>query len=262
MNTLPAGQAYESNPWVLCLAPRPFAGLRLFCFPHAGAGPLAYREWFRLMPSEIEVCGVRLPGRECRITEPPLRDLSTMVQRLAEGLAPRLGQRFALFGHSMGAIVAFELAHFLRSHGGPQPAHLFVSGHRAPHLPRQHEELSNLDDSTLLEELRKLGGSPEAALNHAELMDLLLPMLRADFAVCETYAYVPRHPLHCPITALGGLQDPYVDREQLEAWRQHTQGDFSVRMFAGDHFFPIAHPARVTQVLVQRMISHLIHAPT
>jgi medium-chain acyl-[acyl-carrier-protein] hydrolase len=200
-----------------------------------------FRTWADGLPPELEVWPVQLPGRESRLKEPAYTRLAPLVETLAQVLQPHLSMPFAFFGHSMGALISFELARQLRPYG-QTPAHLFVSGRRAPHLPDIDPPIYHLPQPEFIEELRRLQGTPEAVLQSAELMALILPCLRADFAVCETYAHAESAALDCPISAFGGTADPKVSRADLDAWRNHTQGAFSLRMFAGDHFF--LHSAR------------------
>ncbi len=210
--------------------------MRLFCFPYAGGGVHAFRAWADNLPKTVEVCPVQLPGRGARMMEAPFTQMLPLVQAAAEALLPHLDKPFAFFGHSMGALVSFEVARWLRRQSGPEPIHLFVSGCFAPDIPDPYP-LHNLPDPELLEGLRRLNGMPQEALENAELMRLLLPTLRADCTVTETYTYTDEPPLNCPISAFGGLQDHLVGRTHLEAWRQQTTAFFSLRMFPGDHFF-------------------------
>lgn len=223
--------------WLFCHQPRATARLRLFCFPYAGGGASLYRTWAKRLAPSIEVCPVQLPGRENKLGEQPFTRLQPLVEAIAGALSPLLDTPFAFFGHSMGAIISFELARQLRRNRGLEPTHLFVSGHRAPHLPSDEPPTFELPEPELVEELRRLNGTPQAALEHPELLELVLPVLRADMAVCQTYEYVDEPALKCPITAIGGLEDVDVSRERLAAWRQHTRAAFKLRMLPGDHFF-------------------------
>lgn len=229
--------APPSSPWLFRPRPQPAGRIRLFCFPYSGAGASIFVSWAGALPPGIELCAVQLPGRETRLAEPPERHLDTLVERILPALGPYLEGPFAFFGHSMGALLAFELARALRRSGGPLPALLVASGHRAPHLPDPHPPAHALPEPELLDELRRLNGTPPEVLEHPELRAILLPILRADFAVCETYAYRAEPPLACPITAFGGLEDGDVTRDELAAWREQTTAGFSLRMFPGDHFF-------------------------
>lgn len=214
----------------------PSPRVRLFVFPHAGSGVAAYRPWARDLPADVQLALVQLPGREARIQEPPARRMGALVEALVPALLPHLDVPFAFFGHSMGAHVAFETARALRTHGR-QPAHLFASGNRAPHLPFPRPRIHHLPDARVQEELVRLGGTPPAVLADPSLMALLLPIFRADLELCETYACEPSPPLACPMTVLGGARDPDVPVEALEAWRRHTTGPFALRVFEGGHFF-------------------------
>lgn len=226
-----------TDSWILLRNPNPAATLRLFCFPYAGGGALIYRTWAEGLPGSVEVCPVQLPGRENRLSETPFRRLSTLADAVATSIIKYTDKPFAFFGHSMGAKLAFEVARRLRREGNCQPVHLFVSGSSAPHLPETGRPLHELPKELFIEELRRLNGTPKEVLDHPELMDLVIPMLRADFEMVQTYTYTEEVPLGCPITAFGGLEDVEVPRTELAAWSEHTRAAFTVRMFPGDHFF-------------------------
>ncbi|HVB29716.1 MAG TPA: alpha/beta fold hydrolase [Terriglobia bacterium] len=227
--------AFDS--WIACRKPNPQARLRLFCFPYAGSGAAIFRTWSEGLPSDVEVCPVQFPGRGTRLMETPFTQISPPVEALAQALAPLLGKPFAFFGHSLGALVGFELARQLRRQSGVQPVRLFVSADRAPQIPHRGRPIHALPEEEFLGELRRLNGIPKKVLEDVELMRIMLPVLRADFAVYETYAYSTEPPLNCPISTFGGLQDHRVSRGDLEAWRDQTSVSFSLRMFPGDHFF-------------------------
>lgn len=231
------GEGAAARRWLFCHRPRLSARVRLFCFPYAGGGASVYRTWGERLPSAVEVCPVQLPGRENRLGEKAFTRLPALVEAVAEGIAPLLDRPFAFFGHSMGALVGFELARLLRRERGLAPEHLYVAAHRAPQLPPATPPSYDLPESELVEELRRLGGTPRPVLEHPELISLVLPLLRADMAVCQTYAYAPAPPHDCPVTALGGLHDPDVTRERLNAWRSQTTAPFKLRILPGDHFF-------------------------
>lgn len=226
-----------ATTWLSCPRPVPGAGLRLFCFPYSGGAASVYYPWAEVMPAAIEVCPVQLPGHGTRLSEPLHTRLGPLVEAVAGALAPYLDRPFAFFGHSMGALIGFELARLLRRTRGLLPTHLFVSANSAPQLPDRNPPLHQLPEPEFLSKLRELNGTPEEVLRHAELRQLLFPILRADFAVCETYEYRPDAALACPISAFGGLGDSYVNREELAGWREQTTATFSVRMFPGDHFY-------------------------
>ena len=172
-----------------------------------------------------------------RLKEAPFTRLDLLVEAIVQSLLPYLDKPFVFFGHSMGGLTSFETARLLRRAYACSPTHLFVSGRRAPQISSSDPPIYTLPDAEFLKELRHLNGTPEAVLANEELMQLLLPTLRADFSVLETYVYQPEPPLNCPITAFGGLQDPDVSCEMLEAWQEQTNTMFSLKMFLGDHFF-------------------------
>lgn len=244
--------AVPATPWLTWPKSKPRATLRLFCFPYAGGGALAFRNWSDYLPMNVEVCPVQLPGRETRIKESALTRVSPMVQAIAEVIRPCLDVPFACFGHSMGALIAFELARELRGKYGVQPLKLYVSGRVAPHLPLLRTPLlHDLPELEFMDALRHLKGTPEAVLENEALMALVMPLLRADFAVNEVYRYSAQPRLDCPILAMGGLHDSEAGREQLEAWRQHTSASFELRMFPGDHFYLNTTQPLLLQVLSQ-----------
>ena len=222
--------------------PSPRARIRLFCFPYAGGGASVFRGWGGIAPPEVHVVPVHLPGRGNRFTETPVTRSDALVELLAEELAPYMDAPFAFFGHSMGAMVAFELTRRLRALGRTLPEHLLVAGRRAPQRPSDKRPLHALPEDEFRQELRDLDGTPEEILEHPELMELFAPILRADFELCETYAFREDQPLDLPVSAFGGLEDPDVSRDDVMAWKEHTRGPFKLRMFPGGHFF--LHAAR------------------
>lgn len=230
------------NSWLAYRRPNPQARLRLFCFPYAGGSASIFGTWPGYLPLDVEVCPVQLPGRENRLKETPYTRLTPLVEALAESLLPALDQPFAFFGHSMGALVSFELARQLRRQAKPLPTHLFISGARAPQLPDPEAPIHHLAEKEFIGALKRLNGTPEEVLQHEELMKILLPYLRADFEVCETHVYQSEGPLQVPITVFAGLQDKNVGLQRSEAWCEQTSAACAVRMFAGDHFF--LHSAR------------------
>lgn len=228
--------------WLAYREANPRARLRMFCFPYAGGGASAYRGWGASLPQEIEVCPVQLPGREGRLREQPFTRPEELIQAVTDALIPWFDLPFVFFGHSMGAMIGFELSRELRRRGRTLPLHLFVSGRRAPQLPTRDEPIHDLPEPEFIERLRELNGTPEEVLQHAELMKLLTPLLRADFAVNETYNYTEEEPLEPGISAFGGLADSDVGRDDVEAWSIQTRGRFRMRMMPGDHFF--LHPQK------------------
>jgi medium-chain acyl-[acyl-carrier-protein] hydrolase len=180
---------------------------------------------------------VELPGRGSRMREPPATRLTTIIPRIAEAILEHAAKPFGLFGHSMGALLAFEVARQLRRGPGLEPQHLLVAGREAPQLPASNPGYHMLSNDELVTALRELAGTPGEVLESTELMDLLLPTVRADFAMVETYTYVADAPLGHPITAFGGTRDSLVPREMLRSWRDQTTAGFTVQMIEGGHFF-------------------------
>ncbi|HEX4206411.1 MAG TPA: alpha/beta fold hydrolase [Ktedonobacteraceae bacterium] len=225
----------STSLWVTHTNPQ--ARLRLFCFPYAGGGASIFRLWKQHFPADIDICPVQLPGRENRLKEPPFVHLAPLVDAVAHEIAPLLDRPFALFGHSMGALISFELVRALRRQQEREPAYLFVSAHRAPQFPMSRDILHDLPAPAFLRSVYRMGGTPPAVLLNQELMRLMLPMLRADFTVNETYTYEEEPPLALPITAFGGEQDTLVSKRELQGWNAQTSNVFASRILPGDHFF-------------------------
>lgn len=212
--------------------------VRLFCLPHAGAGTAMYNQWQRALPSFIEVCPILLPGRESRLSEPSLTDSATLVGHITAAVADHLDKPYAIFGHSMGALLASELADSLVGKGLRAPSHLFVSGRNASHLPLHQLHLHQLPDDEFLAALdTRYGGLPKEILETPELLELYLPILRADLTLLETHDYRLRGQLACPISVFAGKEDANISETKLQAWSKHTTGPFELRWFEGDHFY-------------------------
>ncbi len=227
----------DAELWLTCLRREAGAQLRLLCLPYAGGGTLAYRPWAERLPHGVELWAAQLPGREKRLAEPPPDAMSPMVAAIADAVEPWDATSFAVYGHSMGAQLGFELARELRRRGASGPTRLLVSGCVAPQVPCPYPPIHALSDGPFIEELKKLGGTPDEVLRSAELMAFVLPVIRADITLSENYACRDEPPLGCPINVYGGLADPVTDREGLDAWQRQTTGPFKLRMFPGDHFF-------------------------
>jgi medium-chain acyl-[acyl-carrier-protein] hydrolase len=236
--------------------PRLEATFRLFCFPYAGGSALIYRQWANHLPRQVEVCPVQLPGRGHRLREAPLNRMSPLVEVVAQQIRELSGQPFAFFGHSMGATIAFEIARLLRRERAPQPLHLFVSGRSAPQVPETRTPTYNLPEPELIEDLRRLNGTPSEIFDEPDMLNVMLPLIRTDFEVVQTYAYEDEPALDCPITVYGGLQDQEVKRENLNAWCAQTTAPFRVRLFPGDHFFINANRELLLETLTRNLYEH------
>ncbi|WP_061289658.1 thioesterase II family protein [Azotobacter vinelandii] len=232
--------------------------LNLFCLPYSGASAMVYSRWRRGLPDWLQVQPVELPGRGARLGEPLQTDMHALARQLAGELAPRLEQPYALFGHSLGALLAFEIAHALGDLASPPPLALFASGTAAPTRREEYEKdySQPKTDEELVAELRDLQGTPEEVLDNEELMSLTLPVLRADFLMCGRYRYRPRPLLELPIHVLGGKEDR-SSMEQLLAWQEETAVGFSLDMVAGGHFFIHEHESRVLKLIRNNLSVHL-----
>jgi medium-chain acyl-[acyl-carrier-protein] hydrolase len=223
------------------------------CFPHAGASAAFFRSWQHALPESIGIVPVQLPGRGVRINEPSFRRLPLLVSALMNVVGPMLDRPFALFGHSVGTAIAFELARRLQACGYVAD-HVFVSGRGAPPY-RAPRDLHDLPPEQFIDALKELNGMPAEMLEDAEALDLLMPIFRADFEMAETYVYQQGPPLRCPITAFGGADDPLVTASDMLAWRQYTDGRFSARILPGDHFFPVTAQAELLRTITEALLS-------
>ncbi len=226
------------SPWFRYFpAPKPRAELTLYCCHHAGGAASTFRNWAGSLPPWLDVCAVQLPGRESRIADPLLRDMGSVSGALAESLQPHVGAPYAIFGHSLGALVAFETVRALRRQALPLPRVLIVSGCTPPRLRRQRPAYHNLPDEFLTQRLLMLGGASDEALKHQELRELVLHVLRADLELVRTYIFTPEAPLDCPIVALSGNDDREISSDELDSWRLCTSARFASRRFPGGHFY-------------------------
>lgn len=214
--------------------------MRLLCFPPAGAGATWYRSWVGRLPATV--VPVQPPGRESRIGEPSVSGLDALVDLLVGELARELRPPFALFGHSMGALVAWRLAVRLAADGRAQPERLYVSGHRAPQVEDRRRPLHGLPDDELVEGLRELGGTPSEIFEHPELLRVVLPALRADLAVVEGFVDRSTPALACPIVGFTGREDREVEPADVAAWAERTSDGFRMVIVPGDHFASRANP--------------------
>jgi medium-chain acyl-[acyl-carrier-protein] hydrolase len=232
-----------ANKWFSVRSARAVSALRLFCFPHVGAGASAFNLWQPpSIPDNVELWTVRLPGREQRLSETPFRRMGPLVEALYEAMATQLSGPYAFYGHSLGAVVAFEMARKIQRLGKPGPIRLLISAHTAPQLGLCRQVLHNLPDKEFVGALRRFAGTPDEAFENEDLMSIMMAALRADFEVDETYSYEQGQPLDCPISAFGGIDDPDVSQDDLAAWKPHTSQKFSLQMMEGDHFFIFRSP--------------------
>jgi len=231
--------------WTLGRRPLAAPRVRLICLPFAGGSAAVFRDWRDHLPADIEACPIQLPGRQNRLAEPLLDDVVLVAETLVRVLRPLLEVPIALFGHSLGAVLAFEVARQMRVQAGLTPIRLIVSGSRAPEQAAPETKLSQLPDEQLIERARV----PPEMQSNRDMLDLVLPALRADFAMSERYRYRPGVPLACPITALGGAADKDVPPTALEAWRSYTIGPFAMRVLPGGHLYLLDAVPLVTSVV-------------
>ncbi|HMK91064.1 MAG TPA: alpha/beta fold hydrolase [Methylocystis sp.] len=243
-----------TDDWIIRRAPRRSgAAVRLFCFHHAGGGASAYQAWPSLLGDQIELCALQTPGRENLFGLSRHRDVSSLLSELTPRLRPWLSQPFAFFGHSLGALVAFATTHQLLREGGPLPRLLILSACRPPHAPREEAFLSDVPEERLLEAIRELGSDSASALANAELREILLPILRDDLAMAETFPRRPWPPLPRPILVFGGSDDRSAPLAQLSEWKSYTRAEFDVQIFPGGHFYTEENKEALTRRIRERL---------
>jgi surfactin synthase thioesterase subunit len=232
--------------WLRRLGPASGAPVRLVCFPHAGGSAVSHVKLAQALSPTVDTHGVQYPGRFERRHEPP-ESITAVADAVAAELGPSWDRPTALFGHSMGSVIAFEVARRLEAMGCP-PTWLFASGRAAP--SRQREESTHLlNDPSLLGEMHKLGGTDRRLLDDDQLMQLMLPVIRADYQVMASYRYAPGPPLSCPVTAMNGHDDPKVTQRTASAWREHTTGRFRSLTLIGGHFYLVDRVSEVAAVI-------------
>ncbi|MEV5580460.1 alpha/beta fold hydrolase [Streptomyces parvus] len=241
----------RSALWIRRFEPAPDAPVRLVCFPHAGGSATFFLELAKDLSPDVEVLAVQYPGRQDRRKEPLVETVTGLAESVAAALLPWADRGLALFGHSLGSIVAYEVARLLWDKGH-EPVALFASGRRAPSVHRT-ESGSHADDDTLLRALRSLGGTHPTVFDDEELLRLALPVIRADYVAAETYQYRPGPPLSCPLTMLTGEDDPMVSPQDAAAWREHTSAEFDVITLPGGHFYLTEQHAAVTRAITDRL---------
>lgn len=232
--------------WASCPKPDFNAGYRLFCFPYAGSGASIYRAWPDALRNAAEVWPVHLPGRERRLSDPPAETVQGLAIQTAKGIAEHLDRPFVLFGHSMGALICYEVALTLRRFGLREPDALFVSGYGGPHLPDTRSPIHTLPDSAFKDAVAALNGTPQDVIESVELMELLLPLLRADFKLVETYENRSDAPLDLPIFVYSGRDDRDTPQEALDGWSHCTRRPVSIKLFDGGHFYLHDHAMALT----------------
>jgi surfactin synthase thioesterase subunit len=231
-------------------------GLRLYCLPHAGGSASAFRPWIGRIPG-VSVLPVQYPGRETRLRETPHHSVRDLAAELAEALlADAQDAPYAVYGHSFGALTAFELLHVIRGLDGPRPVQLVVSGFAAP----QTEDFADdaVTDEEIIALLRELGGTPEQYLTDRRILKMIMPPLRADLTAKVAYRYMPRPELDVPILAIGGTEDRQAELDSMRGWAAHTTGDFHLHPLAGGHFAVLEQPEETLEMIGRALRPHLV----
>lgn len=254
MNTNPPlDAARASTPWLVRSKAAGDEPVRLFCLPYAGGGASAFRSWPARLPG-VDVLGVQPPGRETRLSEPPLTRWQPLITALADAVAGELDRPYAIFGHSMGARVGFELARELRRRGQPAPVALFASACKAPHVPRPPlPKFDAMPEKVFVARLRRMNGTPPEVFDHPELLELLLPAIRADFSLADSYEYADEPALDCPLRVYGGSLDREAREDELLAWQAHTTQSFDLTMLPGGHFVIVSHEREITGAIAAEL---------
>jgi surfactin synthase thioesterase subunit len=252
--TQPTTQTLNRDPeaWLRRFHPSPEAATQLVCFPHAGGAASFYLPVAAALAPRIDVMAVQYPGRQDRRQEPCVEDIETLADHIHAALLPRTDRPLALFGHSMGAVTAFEVARRLQRDPGVAPVRLFVSGRRAPSSHRD-ESVHLRDDNGIIAELRSLSGTNTQILDDEELLQMVLPAIRADYRAIETYPGTA-DAVSCPITVLVGDDDPHVTTAEARQWKAHTTGGFDYQEFTGGHFYLTQHQARLNSLMSDQLL--------
>ncbi|PIE44830.1 MAG: hypothetical protein CSA45_05225 [Gammaproteobacteria bacterium] len=252
---------YTVSPWITCYAPRPDATMRLICIPHGGGGPQSYKEWAEELPEHIEVLALSFPGRGSRRAEAAIHSMVQLANEVTEALKPYLNKPYVLFGHSVGALVAYEVASRIQAAGWMQPMRLIVSAHETPENSHTDSPMYTLSDNELLGKIGELGLVPDDALQNRELVQFILPALRADFELSETYSYQPGEALTLPITGMLGVKDTLLDKSAMQEWEGYTTAAFTLRCYDGDHFYTVSKQQQVLVDIAAELADDLQNQP-
>jgi medium-chain acyl-[acyl-carrier-protein] hydrolase len=247
----------ERSHWFVAERSLPQPKMRLICCPYAGGNSRVFAGWQAQFGSDIEVLAIETPGRGRRFKEEPVADLRELTQQLCEASKPLLDRPFVLFGHSNGALLAYELARAIRQRYLLSPQALFLSGKRAPQLLYSEAQLHTLPDGEFVAALQRYNGTPREVLENPELLNVFLPVLRADFALSETYRFTPGEPITAPVYLFGGARDPVVPEQDLLGWGDLCEGEVYYRRFAGDHFFIHSHRDQLIALIKEALTTEV-----
>ncbi len=246
----------DPSAWFVRLRPNPGAVLRFYCFPYAGGSIPVFRSWLAEMPATIEMIIVQLPGRGTRILEKPYLNAADAVPGLVEALLADVDRPYAFFGHSLGALLSFEAACRMQEIGKAAPRVVFASGRSAPQMPDPNAPIHQLPDHEFIQKLREFEGTPKEILENPDLLEIFLPVLRADFQMNETYCYQAGPKLECDLMVFGGDQDQRVPLTHLQAWSALTNREFSIKIFPGNHFFLHSAQESLLKTVLPALILH------
>ncbi|MFH8365591.1 thioesterase II family protein [Streptomyces sp. NPDC018031] len=243
----------NTGDWLRKFQAAPSSEMRLVCFPYAGGAASYYFPLAKSLAPAIEVHAVQYPGRHDRYREPVIDDINQLADAVFPAVQELTDRPLALFGHSMGAVVAYEIALRLEDRLGVKPVVLFASGRRAPSRYRDDDDVHNWSDTQLLAEIQSLEGTDNAVLQDPELLRMVLPALRGDYRAIGTYQHVPGRTVSCPLVTLIGDVDPKVTLDEARDWERHTSDEFDLRSYSGGHFFLTDHMAGVTELIQERL---------
>ncbi len=250
----------DAEKWLRRFERAPDARVRLVCLPHAGGSASFFFPLAKALAPAVEVLAVQYPGRQDRRHEPPVDSIGGLAERILAVLRPFDDRPLALFGHSMGALIGYEIALRMSDAGLPAPVHLFASGRRAPSRYRD-DDLRGVSDERLVAELRKLGGSDAAMLADPELLAMILPAIRSDYRAVEKYRNEPGRRLACPVTAFTGDRDPRVSVDEARAWAEHTTGPADLHVLPGGHFFLVDQAAPMIATMTEKLAGAALSRP-
>jgi medium-chain acyl-[acyl-carrier-protein] hydrolase len=246
-----------ADRWIFRPVPRPHARLRLFCFPYAGGGASIFRQWAEVLPENIELLGVRLPGRENRISERAFDDWQALLPVLADMVTSHADRPYALFGHSLGGAMTYEITRAIESAGGNRPELLIVSGIRSPETPLYRAPIFALPLPEFIAGLRDMNGTPAEILDNRDLMAFFEPTLRADIRLADTWSSPPDVRLGTGIVAFSGTEDHIASEQDMRGWQQRTSSSFAQYVFEGDHFFIHSPDNFIVDTIAQVLAPHV-----